>query len=139
MIVIKGASIVPGRSKGQLLVSLNPISFLGMVDPVKGEIVAGETNLINMKISGSILAFPYMVGSTVAPYVIYRMKKLKTSPAAIVVQSADPSLASGCALTEIPLIDHIDISSIYMYNLRQAEVDGESGALVIMDDKNGMD
>ncbi len=138
MIIIKGNSIVPGISQGQLLVSLNPISFLGMVDPVKGEIVAGETNLINLKITGSVLAFPYMVGSTVAPYVIYRMKKLKTSPAAIAVQRADASLASGCAVTEIPLIDHIDIEKIFNYNLKQAMVDGESGTIEI-DDKNGMD
>ncbi len=134
MIIIKGNSVVPGKAQGPLLVSLNPISFLGMVDPIKGEIVAGDTNLINLKITGAVLAFPFMVGSTVAPYVIYRMKKLKTSPAAIAVQRADASLASGCAVAGIPLVDHMDIEKLSNYNFKPSTVDGESGTINI-DDK----
>jgi predicted aconitase with swiveling domain len=134
MITIKGNPLVPGKAVGPLLVTLKPISFLGMVDPVKGEIVAGDTDIMNRRITGTVLAFPHMIGSTVAPYIIYRMKKLNTSPAAIVVKTADASLASGCAVSGIPLIDHIDLEKIVSYNMKLAVLDGESGELNL-DDK----
>ncbi len=134
MIIIRGNSVVPGKAKGELIVSIKPISFLGMVDPVKGEIVAGDTDLLNTKITGKVLAFPYMVGSTLAPYVIYRMKKLNTAPAAIAVQRSDASLASGCAVTEIPLIDQVAIDRLLIYKQRMAVLDGKNGTIDI-DDK----
>ena len=133
MITIKGNSLVPGRARGELAVSVKPISFLGMVDPVRGEIVAGDTDLLNTVISGKVLVFPYMVGSTVAPYVIYRMKKLNTAPAAIAVQRADASLASGCAVTEIPLIDQVAVDRLLNYRSKIAVLDGKSGTIEIDD------
>ncbi|MEM0097112.1 MAG: DUF126 domain-containing protein [Conexivisphaerales archaeon] len=134
MITIRGNSLVPGKARGELVISTKPISFLGMVDPVRGEIVAGDTDLLNIRIAGKILAFPYMVGSTVAPYIIYRMKKLNTMPAAIAVQRADASLASGCAVTKIPLIDQVETDKLLKYKLKIAIFDGKNGIIKI-DDK----
>ena len=41
-------------------------------------------------------------------YVIYRMKKLGTAPAAIVNVETEAILATGCVISDIPLVDMLD-------------------------------
>ncbi len=50
------------------------------------------------------------------------------------VKTADASLASGCAVSGIPLIDHIDLEKIVSYNMKLAMLDGDNGELNL-DDK----
>ncbi len=91
----------PGQIRSVLKFVDRPVSFLGMVDPKKGTLNVEDKQI---EIAGNILSFPYMIGSTVAPYVIYSLKKNKKAPSAIITSSVDALLASGCALSDIPLM-----------------------------------
>lgn len=97
-----GRVIVDGEARGRLVCVRRPVSFLGMFVPEEGVL---RVDGASISVAGSVLAVPGTVGSTVAPYVIYRSAKLGKAPAAIVSLSVDAYLASGCAISKIPLVE----------------------------------
>jgi uncharacterized protein len=101
----KARCIVDGNAKGEVLYSSAPIAFLQGVDPESGTVSDTKHELYGKPFAGKILVFPNAVGSSVGAYVIYRMKKKKTAPKAMVNQNSDIITASGCALAGIPLYD----------------------------------
>jgi hypothetical protein len=109
---LKGRVIVAGRVEGLALVSSKPISFYGGVNPENGEIVERGHMLKGVKVSGKILVFPYGRGSSVGVYVLYAMAKYGTAPKAIINVEAEPVVASGCILAEIPLLDRFDVNPL---------------------------
>ena len=48
--------------------------------------------------------FPHGIGSSVGAYTIYSLKSHNSAPAAMICTKADLSVASGCALANIPLV-----------------------------------
>lgn len=123
MIALKGRIIWSGWAKGEALVSNQPISFYGGIDPMTGEIVEKGHELEGKSIAGKILVFPYGKGSTVGSYIILRLKKRGIAPKAMVNIRCEPIIAVGAIIAEIPTIDRIDISMIRNGDL--VEVDGE--------------
>ena len=123
MITLKGRAIWRGWARGEALVSSQPISFYGGVDPETGKIVERGHELEGKSIAGKILAFPYGKGSTVGSYIILRLKRRGVAPKAIVNLRCEPIIAVGAIIAEIPTIDKIDISMIRDGDL--VEVDGE--------------
>jgi predicted aconitase with swiveling domain len=59
-------------------------------------------------ITGKVFVFPTGKGSTVGSYVIYRMSKLGTAPAALVNSETEAIIATGCVISGIPLVDKLD-------------------------------
>ena len=123
MIALRGRMIWSGWAKGEALVSNQPISFYGGIDPMTGEVVERGHELEGKSIAGKILVFPYGKGSTVGSYIILRLKKRGMAPKAMVNIRCEPIIAVGAIIAEIPTIDRIDISRIRNGDL--VEVDGE--------------
>jgi predicted aconitase with swiveling domain len=107
-IVLRGRKVVGGIGSGEALVSCQPISFLGGIDPKTGEIIEKNHNLFGKNVTGRVLVFPGGKGSTVGSYVIYAMKKYGTNPVAMVNVLTEPIIATGCVIAEIPLVDRLD-------------------------------
>jgi len=122
MIIVKGRVIWSGWAKGEALVSSQPISFYGGVDPETGKIIEKDHELEGKSIAGKILVFPYGKGSTVGSYIILRLKKRGVAPKAIVNIKCEPIIAVGAIIAELPTIDGVDISIIRDGDL--VEVDG---------------
>jgi len=97
--------LVEGEARGELLVCSEPISPLGEIDPLTGEL---RTRSLKASISGRILVFPWGRGSTVGSYVLYALKHYGRAPSAIVVVRADPIIATGCVISDIPLAEGIE-------------------------------
>lgn len=106
--IIKGRKIVGGYAEGEALVSTDPVSFYGGVDPETGIVTEKGHAVEGERLTGKVFVFPTGKGSTVGSYVIYRMKKLGTAPVAIVNMETEAILATGCVISEIPLVDKID-------------------------------
>ena len=123
MIALRGRMIWSGWAKGEALVSNQPISFYGGIDPMTGEVVERGHELEGKSIAGKILVFPYGKGSTVGSYIILRLKKRGMAPKAMVNIRCEPIIAVGAIIAGIPTIDRIDISRIRNGDL--VEVDGE--------------
>ena len=96
--------LVPGKVHGIVLKSTKPINFLGTVDKKTGIISDKNHDLFEKSIKDTILVFPSGVGSSVGAYTIYSIKSNNTAPLAMICQKADLTVATGCALTNIPLI-----------------------------------
>ena len=109
---IKGKCIVPGEVAGETIVSYEPISFLGDIDPKTGQITAARHPLKGISVKGKILVFPFGKGSTVGSYVIYQLLKNGTAPIAFLTHKVDPIVAVGAIISGIPMMDDIDINKI---------------------------
>jgi predicted aconitase with swiveling domain len=95
--------LVKGKAKGIILKSEMPINFLGTVDKKTGMISDKSHDLFEKSIKNSILVFPSGVGSSVGAYTIYSIKSNNSAPFAMICKKADLTVATGCALANIPL------------------------------------
>ena len=118
--MINCRNISKGKAKGELIVSSEPISFLGGVNPENGEIIDPGHELKGEIIKDKILFIPGGKGSTVGSYVIFQMKKNNTSPKAIICLNAEPIIATGAIMSDIPMVD-LAYSAVLFNNKEAAE------------------
>jgi predicted aconitase with swiveling domain len=111
-VIFKGRKVVGGISRGEALVSRDPVSFYGGIDPDTGIVVEPGHACEGQNISGKVFIFPTGKGSTVGSYVIYRMKKQGTAPAAIVNVVTEAILVTGCVISGIPLVDRLEVDPL---------------------------
>jgi hypothetical protein len=114
LIRIKGRGISKGIAGGEVLLSEDPISFLGNVDPQTGKIVDPDHCLFGKNIAGKVLVFPHGKGSTVGSYVIYQLFKNGVAPVAMVNLECEPIVAVGAIISEIPLVDGLESNPFEM-------------------------
>lgn len=109
---IKCRVISKGIQKGEAIVTKDPISFLGGVDPKTGIVIDQKHELYDTCITDKILIIPSGKGSTVGSYVIYQMTKNGTAPKAIICQNAEPIIAIGAIISKIPMVDQPNVDII---------------------------
>ncbi|HUJ84919.1 MAG TPA: DUF126 domain-containing protein [Candidatus Acidoferrales bacterium] len=109
---LTGRVIYKGKVQGEALVTSQPISFYGGVDPATGTIIEKGHELQGQSVKGKILVFPTGKGSTVGSYTLYRMKKNGTAPSGMINEECETVVAVGVIISEIPCVDKIDISKI---------------------------
>jgi predicted aconitase with swiveling domain len=110
--MLKGRKVVGGSAEGEALVSSDPVSFYGGVDPETGVVTEPGHAVEGECITGKVFVFPTGKGSTVGSYVIYRMAKLGTAPTAIINRETEAILATGCVISGIPLVDRLEIDPV---------------------------
>ncbi len=131
--ILRGRKVMGGMAEGYALVSQDPVSFYGGVDPATGCITEPGHCCCGENVKGKVFVFPIGKGSTVGSYVIYRMKKLGTAPAAIVNVETEAILATGCVISDIPLVDKLDKNPIE--NIKtgmRVRVRGDEGIVEIL-------
>ena len=96
--------LVSGKVEGIVLKSEDPINFLGTVNKKTGIISDKNHDLFEKPVKDTILLFPSGIGSSVGAYTIYSIKSNNVAPLAMICQKADLTVATGCALANIPLI-----------------------------------
>ncbi len=104
-----------------------PLSFLGGVDPATGRILDCECESKGQSVAGKVLCFPYGKGSTVGSYSMYQLKLNGLAPCAILNSSAEPIVATGAIMSEIPMMDGIDIA--LLRPLDEVSVDATEGTV----------
>ena len=110
-----------------------PINFLGTVDKKSGIISDKDHELFEKSIKNSILVFPSGVGSSVGAYTIYSIKSNNSAPLAMICQKADLTVATGCALANIPLILVSDEEFLSFENGQKISLDTESQTPIIFE------
>jgi len=129
ILLITGRSISGGKGAGRLLVSPEPISFLSGVDPETGIVVEKGHPLEGKSVAGTVLAFPFGKGSTVGSYVIYALSRNGHAPAAIVNTEAEPIIATGAIIGNIPMIDRPAVPLARLRSGTPVSVDGDRGTM----------
>jgi len=122
--------LVAGKVQGIVLKSENSINFLGTVDKKTGIISDNNHDLFGKSIKDVILVFPSGVGSSVGAYTIYSIKSNNTAPLAMICQKADLTVATGCALANIPLIIISGEEFNSMKNGMKLSIDTDSSNLI---------
>ena len=122
-----GRGISRGIGTGELLVSPEPISFLSGVNPKTGIVVERGHPLEGQSIAGRVLSFPYGKGSTVGSYVIYALRQNGLAPAAIINTEAEPIIAVGAIIAEIPMIDRLPPEFSHLPPGTRVTVNGDTG------------
>ena len=118
--------LVSGKVKGVILKSDKPINFLGTVDKKTGIISDKSHGLFEKSIKNTILVFPSGIGSSVGAYTIYSIKSNNSAPLAMICKKADLTVATGCALANIPLIIISDEEFSSIKNGMSISLDTES-------------
>jgi predicted aconitase with swiveling domain len=106
--ILKAHIVSRGRAQGYAIVTSQPISFLGSVDVKNGIIIEKGHDLEGKSISGKVLVFPGGKGSTVGSYAIYQLKKNGVAPVAMINAKAEPIVAVGAIISDIPLVDNLE-------------------------------
>lgn len=129
--MIECRNISKGKGKGELIISSEPISFLGGVDPETGVIIDPTHELKGECIKDKVLFIPGGKGSTVGSYVIFQMMKNNTAPNAIICLNAEPIIATGAIMSDIPMVDSPSQTK-ELTNGILVEVDGDNGTIEIL-------
>ena len=112
MRMLHGRVIKAGQAEGVALVSPEPIGFFGMIDAETGVVIESGHPLEGESVAGRILVFPTGKGSTVGSYSLYRLAKAGCAPAAIINAESEPIVAVGAIISDIPMVDQVDIKHI---------------------------
>ena len=127
MRVLQGRLIKAGQAEGVALVSPEPVGFFGMIDAETGIVIEVGHPLEGESVAGRVLVFPTGKGSTVGSYSLYRLAKAGLAPVAIINLESEPIVAVGAIISEIPMVDHVDIEQI-----RSGDLVTIDGAQVIL-------
>lgn len=124
--ILKGRKVVDGVAEGYAIVSKHDcISFMGSTNPKTGYIIERGHELEGVLMQDKILCFPSSKGSTGGSYMLYDAVKRGVGPAAIVNIEAESIVVIGAIVSDLPMVDKIDISQI------------ETGDYVRVDATNG--
>lgn len=132
---LKGRAVVRGRAKGTALVSEQPISFLGGVDPASGIVVERGHQLEGQSVQGKVLVFPQGKGSTAGSYVLYQLMRNGSAPAAIINRRAEPVVAVGAIIAGIPMVHGLERDPLEVIRTGDlVTVDGETVTVEVKDE-----
>ena len=125
--------IVLGIGTSKALVSKDVINFLAMVDTKSATIIDRNHELFGRSIKDIVLVFPNAVGSSVGAYAIYSLRINQVTPAAIIcMNNADIITASGCAISDIPLVDMLEkLSSFILESEMEISVNADKEVVTI--------
>jgi hypothetical protein len=108
MIVLHGRNVVPGFVEGQALVSHEPISGWGGIDPMRGVIIEPRHELFGVCFSGKILVFPSAKGSSGWSGFFQTTRLAGTAPAGLVIGRISAKSALGAVVTRVPAVTDLD-------------------------------
>jgi predicted aconitase with swiveling domain len=120
---LNGRIIYKGKAEAEALVTSQPISFYGGVDPNTGVVIEKGHELQGVSVKGKILVFPQGKGSTVGSYTLYRLKKNGVAPAGMINRECETIIAVGAIISEIPTVDKIDIGKLKTGDILKIEND----------------
>jgi len=128
--ILTGRKISKGLAEGEVLKSSSPISFLGGVDPKTGIVMDKNSSAFGKSVKDKIFVFPMGKGSTVGSYVIYQLKKNGAAPLAIINREAETIVSVGAIISDIPMVDKIEIDSIE--EGKKIKINGDNGTVEIL-------
>ena len=131
-ITLKGRKVIGGMAEGEAVVTSQPVSFLGGVNPDTGVVVERGHEVEGKRITGKVFVFPRGKGSTAGPYVIYAMAKRKTAPTGMINIEAEPIIAVGSAMGNIPMVDRLDQNPLEVIATGDhVKIDGDKGIVEV--------
>jgi predicted aconitase with swiveling domain len=98
--LLQGRCVVAGTAAGPALVSAQPISLWGGLDPRTGEIIDRRHDRTRQVVTGRVLLYPHGRGSSTGSAILLEAIRAGTAPAAIVNLATDPIAALGAIVAD---------------------------------------
>ena len=129
----QGRSIAGGVAEGEALVTRQPLSIFGGVDPDSGLVKEREHELFGVKLSGKVLVMPPLKGSTAGTWILCRLSENGVAPSAIVITKADIILIAGAIIGKIPTVDNFDFDPTLKFETgEKLRVNGDQGTVELL-------
>ena len=107
-LVLHGRTVVPGRVEGEALVSHEPISGWGGIDPARGVIIERRHELVGVCFTGKVLVFPSAKGSSGWSGFFQTTRLNGTAPIGMVIGRISAKSALGAVVTRVPAVTDLD-------------------------------
>jgi predicted aconitase with swiveling domain len=108
MITLTGRTVVPGTVEGEALVSREPISGWGGIDPARGVVIEPRHELAGVCFAGKILVFPSAKGSSGWSGFFQTTRLNGTAPLAMIITRISTKSALGAVVTRVPAVTDLD-------------------------------
>ena len=137
MITLHGRTVVPGYAEGEALVSPEPISGWGGIDPAAGRIIESRHVLNGQTFSGRILVFPSAKGSSGWAGFFQSTRLLGTAPLAMLVTRISTKSALGAVVTRVPALTDFDADPCLLISTGDwVRVDATHGLVTVRPESN---
>ena len=131
-IILRGHKVAKGKADGEALVFHEPFCFVEGVNPETGLIIEKNHEYEGVSIAGKILVFPLEKGSTGSSFFLYEMVGCKTQPKGIINLRADPVVAVGAIISNIPMVDRLDGNPLELIRTDDyVELDADNGVVKV--------
>jgi uncharacterized protein len=131
-IVIRGRKVVPGVAEGEALVTTEPISGWGGVDPRTGTVVETRHELRGQSFAGKVLVFPGAKGSSGWSAQFHVARVMGTAPAAWLFNQMTTKVALGTVVSHAPAMTDFDIDPLAVIRSGDwVRVDADAGVVTI--------
>lgn len=129
-----GRSVVPGIVIAEALVSSEPISGWGGIDPVRGTVIETRHELQDVCFTDKVLIFPSAKGSSGWSGFFQSTRLLGTSPAALVFNTLSTKAVLGAVVTRVPTVAELDCDPVAAIRSGDTvEVNGDLGTLRVVE------
>lgn len=131
-IILKGHKVAKGKAAGEAVVSHAPMSFMSAVDSATGKVIEKNHPLEGISIAGKILVFPVEKGSTGGSGGLFELTSYNTQPIGIINLRADPIIAVGAIISNIPMVDRLDANPLEVIKTGDyVEIDADQGVVKV--------
>lgn len=131
-LVIRGRRVVPGVAEGEALVTTEPISGWGGVDPRNGTIVEVRHALRGQSFAGKVLVFPGAKGSSGWSAQFHLARLMGTAPAAWLFNRMTTKIALGAVVSHAPAMTDFDRDPLQLIRTGDwVRVDADAGIVTI--------
>jgi len=139
VITIRGRGVVPGTVEGEALVSHEPISGWGGIDPARGVIIEPRHELFGQCFTGKILVFPSAKGSSGWSGFFQSTRLLGTAPIGMIFTRLSAKSALGAVVTRVPAVTDLDADPCELIKTGDwVRVDADRGVVLVRPgDENG--
>ena len=124
---VGGRKVVPGVAEGEALVTTQPISGWGGVDPRTGSIVEVRHELRGQSFAGKVLVFPGAKGSSGWSAQFHVARVMGTAPAAWLFNQMTTKVALGTVVSHAPAMTDFDIDPLSVIRPSSAAVFATTG------------
>ena len=132
IITIRGRKVVPGVAEGEALVTTQPISGWGGVDPRHGTVVEMRHELRGQSFAGKVLVFPGAKGSSGWSAQFHVARLMGTAPAAWLFNQMTTKVALGTVVTHSPAMTDFDIDPLTVIRTGdRVRVDADAGVVTV--------
>ena len=131
-VVMRGRKVVGGVVEGATLVTRQPISGWGGVNPMKGEIIETRHELRGQSFAGKILVFPGAKGSSGWSAMFHTTRLTGHAPIGMLYNITTAKAALGAVVMRVPTMTDFDSDPLDNIETRDwVRIDADTGTVSV--------